>query len=143
MGSSKSELSASISSRGSYQTPQVPKRGAAGDSDEASESQVGLRPQGNIPSYSLPPGVSSSIKDTMCSLLLIKHRNAGECIKLDTGTLSIAKGLCVGSTRDFINMPHWFTHPRRTSGTEMLLVESLPGLMKIVSRIPLTPISRG
>jgi hypothetical protein len=143
MGSSKSELAASISSHGSYQTPQVPRTGAAGDSQEASESQVGLRPQGNVPSYSLPPGVSSSAKDIMCSLLLIKHRNASECIKLDTGTLSITKGPRAGSTQDFINMPHWFTHPRRTSGIEMPLVESLPESMKIVSWIPSTSISRG
>ena len=143
MGSSKSELAASISSHGSYQTPRTPRTRAASDSQEASESQVGLRPQGNVPSYSLPPGVSSSIKDIMCLLLLIKHRNAGECIKLDTGTLSITKGPCAGSTRDFINMPHWFTHPERTSGTGMPLVESLPGLMKIVSWIPSTSISRG
>jgi hypothetical protein len=142
MGSSKSELAASISSHVSYETPQVPRKGAAGDSQEASESQVELRPQGNVPSYSLPPGVSSSVEDIMCSLLLIKHRNASECIKSDTGTLSITKGPRAGSTRDFINMPHWFTHLGRSSGTEMLLVESLPELMKIVSWIPLTSISR-
>lgn len=42
--------------------PRAPRPGAAGDSREASEPQAGLRPQGNVPSYSLPLGVSSSIK---------------------------------------------------------------------------------
>jgi hypothetical protein len=62
MGSSKSELAASVSSHSSYQMPRAPRPGAAGDSREASEPQAGLRPQGNVPSYSLPLGVSSSIK---------------------------------------------------------------------------------
>ena len=63
-----------MSSHGSYQTPQVLRLGTADDSHEASESQVGLRPQGNVPSYSLPLGVSSSIEGIMCSLIFIDYQ---------------------------------------------------------------------
>ena len=69
MGSSKSELAVSVSSRGPYQMPQAPRLGAAGDSREASESQAGARPQGNVPSYSFPLGVSNSIETMLVFII--------------------------------------------------------------------------